>query len=433
MATDFDFDTEFNDTDDQEGFDDVEEEEGEKKSRPNILRIVLLVLFILVLLCVVCGYLANSGIIPIPGLGGSEPAPPPPVQETPAPEATDVGEVPQPTEQPPVEETVDQTQPEATAPTEEQPSEATEETPATEEAPAPEATATEGPTVVITTEPVETPTETPGETPTPEPTATSAPPTNTAVPGPTPTSGPTVVITITPDICNNNIPPVADAGGPYNAMRGKGQAIVNFDGTSSTDPDGEIVSYEWDFGDGSDFGSGATVSHGYTDIGTYSAILTVTDNCDATGQDTADVTIVGPTPPATATVTGTPPITTTPTAAPPPTATPDASATMGFCYRVQYGDTLSGIAWKFGVPWQELATVNQVPMGYFVIAGQGLFIPTEPAGQGPNMYQVIPGDTMYGVAYDCGLSASTLVQANGLSPTDSLTPGQTLIIPLWRP
>ena len=100
---------------------------------------------------------------------------------------------------------------------------------------------------------------------------------------------------------------------------------------------------------------------------------------------------------------------------------------------MQYGDTLSGIAWQFGVPWADLAAVNQVPMGYFVIAGQGLFIPTETLGQGPNVYQVVPGDTMYGVAYDCGLSISTLAQANGLSPTDSLSPGQTLIIPLWRP
>jgi LysM repeat protein len=210
-------------------------------------------------------------------------------------------------------------------------------------------------------------------------------------------------------------------------MRGKGQAIVTFDGTQSNDPDGEIVTYAWDFGDGSDTGEGAEVTHAYNTVGKYEATLTVTDNCGTTGQDTADVTIIGATPPAT----GTPG---TPTPEPPVvTSTPDASATVGFCYRVQYGDTLSGVAWRFGVNWQDLAAVNQVPMGYFVIAGQGLFIPTGSIGQGPNVYQTQPGDTLNGVAYNCGLATTTLAQANGLSPTDSLTPGQELVIPVWKP
>jgi PKD repeat protein len=81
-------------------------------------------------------------------------------------------------------------------------------------------------------------------------------------------------------------------------MMGKGQAVVIFDGSGSTDPDGTIVSYEWEFGDGSSLGSGESVTHGYTSTGSFVVTLTVTDNCDDTAQDTADVTIVGPTPPA---------------------------------------------------------------------------------------------------------------------------------------
>ena len=52
---------------------------------------------------------------------------------------------------------------------------------------------------------------------------------------------------------------------------------VNFDGSASTDPDGagDIISYSWDFGDGA--GTGATVTHTYTEMGSYNTTLTVTD------------------------------------------------------------------------------------------------------------------------------------------------------------
>lgn len=55
-----------------------------------------------------------------------------------------------------------------------------------------------------------------------------------------------------------------------------GQTVI-FDGSSSSDPDGSIVSWKWEFGDGST-GSGKDVSHAYFAAGTYTIILTVTDN-----------------------------------------------------------------------------------------------------------------------------------------------------------
>jgi PKD repeat protein len=50
---------------------------------------------------------------------------------------------------------------------------------------------------------------------------------------------------------------------------------VNFDGSSSTDGNAPIVSYDWDFGDGNT-ASGITTNHTYTVNGDYNAVLTVT-------------------------------------------------------------------------------------------------------------------------------------------------------------
>jgi len=52
---------------------------------------------------------------------------------------------------------------------------------------------------------------------------------------------------------------------------------VSFDGSSSFDPDGTIVSFTWDFGDGTSI-AGAQVSHAYVDLGVYTVRLTVTDD-----------------------------------------------------------------------------------------------------------------------------------------------------------
>lgn len=75
-------------------------------------------------------------------------------------------------------------------------------------------------------------------------------------------------------------PPVADPGGPYAGTTG---LSMQFDGTGSTDPDGSIVSYAWDFGDGNG-GSGATPSYAYAAPGSYTVTLTVTDDSGKTGS-----------------------------------------------------------------------------------------------------------------------------------------------------
>ncbi len=69
---------------------------------------------------------------------------------------------------------------------------------------------------------------------------------------------------------------------------------VMFDGTGSYDSDGTIVSYAWNFGDGTT-GSGAAVSHTYDTDGTFTATLTVTDDLGATSSDTVAI-VVDPDP-----------------------------------------------------------------------------------------------------------------------------------------
>jgi len=63
---------------------------------------------------------------------------------------------------------------------------------------------------------------------------------------------------------------------------------VTFDASASSSPNGTIVSYEWDFGD-DEAGSGVTVEHTYTEKGTYSVTLVVTDSAGAIAARTRRV------------------------------------------------------------------------------------------------------------------------------------------------
>lgn len=68
---------------------------------------------------------------------------------------------------------------------------------------------------------------------------------------------------------------------------------VSFDASLSSDPDGSIVSYLWDFGTGGT-GSGVTTSHVYQEPGNYTVRLTVTDDRGGTATATAAIQATGP-------------------------------------------------------------------------------------------------------------------------------------------
>jgi PKD repeat protein len=101
---------------------------------------------------------------------------------------------------------------------------------------------------------------------------------------------------------------IAAGGGPVNQppvasftatpTSGTAPLTVNFNASAAADPDGTIASYSWAFGDGAT-ATGVTAARTYTAAGTYSAVLTVRDNLDATGTKTVTITVApGATPPA---------------------------------------------------------------------------------------------------------------------------------------
>ena len=74
---------------------------------------------------------------------------------------------------------------------------------------------------------------------------------------------------------------------------GTASLAVSFSGQNSTDSDGSIVNYAWDFGNGTT-ASGLSASCTYSAAGTYIAVLTVTDNDGLVGSASVTITVSAP-------------------------------------------------------------------------------------------------------------------------------------------
>ena len=81
----------------------------------------------------------------------------------------------------------------------------------------------------------------------------------------------------------------------YSPAKPKDTQSVNFDASASSDPDGTIANYTWNFGDGS-VGYGKNPSHKYADNGNYTVTLTVKDDKGATDVATKQIEVLNEAP-----------------------------------------------------------------------------------------------------------------------------------------
>jgi len=119
-----------------------------------------------------------------------------------------------------------------------------------------------------------------------------------------------------------------------------------------------------------------------------------------------------------------------------PVPPPPPTCPNGFFYRVQPGDTLSGIAVRFGTTVSAILAANpQITDPDIIFAGQVVCIPVRPAPPTPPcpdgfLYTVRPGDTMFRIAQRFGVSLDALIRANPQIPNpDLIFPGQVLCVP----
>jgi membrane-bound lytic murein transglycosylase D len=125
------------------------------------------------------------------------------------------------------------------------------------------------------------------------------------------------------------------------------------------------------------------------------------------------------------------------TSPPPDAAAPRPVAREGV-YRVQPGDTVSVIAQRFGVSSKDLLATNRLRDARHLRAGQLLEIPegsstARPAAPGrpakAGVYTVRKGDTLHGIAQRFGVSAREIASLNGITRPNQIRPGQILHVP----
>jgi len=96
-------------------------------------------------------------------------------------------------------------------------------------------------------------------------------------------------------------------------------------------------------------------------------------------------------------------------------------------YVVRPGDTLSGVALRTGTSTRSLAAANGLSSPYRIVAGTRLLLPGE-AGAGQR-HQVQRGETLSGLARRYGVGVAALAAANGLASVHRIRQGRQLLIP----
>ena len=119
-----------------------------------------------------------------------------------------------------------------------------------------------------------------------------------------------------------------------------------------------------------------------------------------------------------------------------------SSASTSGTYTVQAGDTLYSIARRSGMSLNTLLSINGLSQSSVIRPGQTLSVSgsasqttatpvsyqTTSTSTGNGTYTVKVGDTLYRIAYNHGISLTTLLSINGLSETSTIRPGQQLVV-----
>jgi LysM repeat protein len=165
-------------------------------------------------------------------------------------------------------------------------------------------------------------------------------------------------------------------------------------------------------------------------VPTGSAVKTGTA---AVQDEVADAPVAAPSP----TVSRpdpTPTLTPTPTRTPAPTASPTPSPTTSSAtsYTVKSGDTLSGIAARFGTTSKRLRNLNNLSSDLIRI-GQVLKLPgastPAPAPAPAKTYTIKSGDTLTGIAARFGTTSKKIMKLNGITDANLIRIGQVIKLP----
>ncbi len=114
---------------------------------------------------------------------------------------------------------------------------------------------------------------------------------------------------------------------------------------------------------------------------------------------------------------------------------PSQPVASGDTYTVKAGDTLSGIAARYGTTYQELARINNIANPNVIFVGQVLNVKGAPVvapaapTEGVITYIVKSGDTLSAIAARYGTTYQAIANFNGIADPNKINTGQTLRIP----